>query len=190
MSYIPNKYDDIQNSNLITVTSNLAIKNLDLTSFNPLTAISPLTNTATGVVNQHFGGRRLTCLAGANLVSGRVVTVRSGAVSTILEVVYVNGGIGEEVAQSQMVGVTLSDATTGNPVEIAIDGICSILAGAGGTAVRGGVLVVQSGSTGKLQSPGVNVVSNEVVPGFSLTQGAVALNAPVLVQLRQGFEHF
>lgn len=169
--------------------TSLLTKGTDFSGLTTATMLTALTDTATGVANKHYGGRRMRFIAGQNIVSGRILTLQAGT-SDPPRVVYVNGGVAADIAESQVVGVALADATTGNPVDVAIDGVCSILAGAAGTAARGIALVCQAASTGKIQAPGVNINSDEAVIGVCLSTGAIANNAPVLVMVRPAFEHF
>jgi hypothetical protein len=162
------------------------------TTLDPATILSPLTNTATGVTNIHVGGKSETYTAGINLVSGRVVAFLAG--TGPLQVTYVNGGVSEEVATSQAIGVTLNDALAGQPVNVAISGFCSVLNGAtpttGAGAVRGGMIVCERGTTGRTQRPGINKVSDEQSIGICATSGAVAALAPFVIYIKTDFESF
>ncbi len=153
---------------------------------------SGLNGSSIGVANQLFYGKYYTFKSATTMSAGRVVSFNNITNMTgELEVTYVNGGIGEQNASSQAIGVTLNDCLAGQTVNVATSGIASVLCGSTTTAQRG-CMVTVGGSANSYQGKVVctSRTANEPSIGICMSYGSRSNNQPIAVWLQTGFESY
>ena len=153
---------------------------------------SGLNGSSIGVANQLFYGKYYTFKSATTMSAGRVVSFNNITNMTgELEVTYVNGGIGEQNASSQAIGVTLNDCVAGGTVNVATSGIASVLCGSTTTAQRG-CMVTVGGSANSYQGKVVctSRTANEPSIGICMSYGSRSNNQPIVVWLQTGFESY
>ena len=153
---------------------------------------SGLNGTSAGVANQLFYGKYYTFKSATTMSAGRVVSFNNITNMTgELEVTYVNGGVGEQNASSQAIGVTLNDCVAGGTVNVATSGIASVLCGSTTTAQRG-CMVTVGGSANSYQGKVVctSRTANEPSIGICMSYGSRSNNQPIVVWLQTGFESY
>jgi hypothetical protein len=165
----------------------------DLTGvFTVAAMVSPLSTTATGVVNRLYGGKYIIAESAGGVISGHVVAVAATLSGTgFLQVQHLNGNLGENVASSQPIGVALEDGTgAGTPIKVAISGICSVLSSPTSlTFVRGCMLYVDTANAGRAIIASLPTGANRAAIGICLSAtGAAVTNTPLLVALKLSYE--
>jgi predicted RecA/RadA family phage recombinase len=153
---------------------------------------SGLNGSFAGVQNVLHNGKYITCTASIAMTAGRVVSFTGVNNNTSeLSVTYCNGNVGEQNASSLPLGVTMNDVQIGGEVQVAVEGICSVLIGSTSTAQRG-CMVTVGGSANSYQGR-VTTTSrygNEPSIGICLSYGSRNANQPIVVKLQGSFESY
>ena len=144
-----------------------------------------------GVANQLFNGEYVSIVSEVTATAGRVMSFSDGKVGDELKATLCNGNVGEQNAESQVVGVLLNDVAAGGVARIATKGICSVLCGGTTTAQRGCLVTVGGGASswqGRVTC--TSRTSNEPSIGVCMSAGSKREDEPIVVLLQSSFESY
>jgi len=146
-----------------------------------------------GLNGQLAAGKYIICRAASAITVGTVVSVNSVGMSNELFVSPCNGGP-EQNAQSQFLGITLTDIAPGDTqdlVAVAISGIISVQVISDGSSDLGniGQVVIQSGTAGQATIP-TSVSSNVTRIGILLEPMQTPTDGYCKIYIGGGHESF